>query len=600
MMQLPPRVRRFGGIIGSQTPSRQPPAGPAGARLVAWHGGDAEPAEVKPAGGVGGRLYVSLVGGLDNLRELIDELAKHGHRLAQKTEIDVIAHAYERWGEACIKRFRGDFAIAVWDARNQTLLLARDRSGARSLYYQPGETAFAFASDLATLRALTNVPHEVDPQAIDAYMTFRAVPAPLSIFRSVRKLPAAHVLRLANGIPDVKPYWSIDFGQKESARTGDIEEHLAELLRQAAREMTDGRSWRLMLSGGLDSSILLDVLSGLDADPVPAFTFAFPTKPEEAESARRVAAHYAAEHRVFDMEPCIAETVSTVVDRFDQPYADIAALSLGRMTPLFRGKTEMVLTGEGADEVFCGRERHVACAMIARLGHIPGTALCANVCARLAVGRLRLLFDGMRLPMIDRYVHWVSTFRPAAKSCLYTPEFASRIDPDYPRALLRRAMPSGAHPLDQMLAADFGLWVPEVLGAKFDPVQGTDGVEMRSPFLDHRVVEFSARLLPSTKVGWGTTKAVLRRLARHRGIPVRAPLVRGVKTKISLAQLLRGELRPVLEESLFGLRARERGYFRPAAVRQLADEHLTGRADHSDRLWVLLMLEQWHRRQLDR
>lgn len=598
MMQLPSRARRFGGIIGSRILSGQP-AGPAHTHLVEWHGGDAEPAAVRPAGGAG-RLYVSLVGGLDNLRELIDELARHGHRLAEKTEVDVIAHAYEQWGEACVKRFRGAFAISVWDERDQTLLLARDRSGARSLYYQPGETAFAYASDLATLRTLTDVPHEVDPQAIDAFLTFRAVPAPLSIFRSVRKLPAAHVLRLANGIPAVRPYWSMDFDQKEPIRTGDIEEHLAELLRQVTREMTGGRSWGLMLSGGLDSSILLEVLSGLDADPVPAFTFAFPTKPEEAESARRVASHFATEHQVFDVKPWIAEAVPTVVDRFDQPYADIAALSLGCMTPLLRGKTETILTGEGADEVFGGRERHVACAMIARLGHIPGAALGATAGARLTVGRMRLFFDGMRLPMIDRYLHWVSTFRPATKSRLYTPEFADRIDPDYPHALLHRVIPAGAHPLDQMLAADFGLWVPEMLRAKFDPVQVVDGVEMRAPFLDHRVAEFSARLLPSLKVGWGTTKAVLRRLARRRGIPVRAPLVRGVKTKISLAQLLRGELRPLLEESLFGLRASERGYFHPAAVRQLADEHLTGRADRSDQLWALIMLEQWHRRQLDR
>lgn len=599
MMPLSSRARRFGGIIGSRIASGQP-AGPARARLVEWHGDAAEPAEVRTAVGATSRLYVSLVGGLDNLRELTDELTKCGHRLAGKTEVDVIAHAYEQWGEACIKRFCGAFAIAVWDERDQTLLLARDRSGARSLYYQLGETTFAYASDLATLRALTDVPREVDPQAIDAFLTFRAVPAPLSIFRSVRKLPAAHVLRLANGIPAAKPYWSMDFSQKERPRTGNIEERLAELLRQVTKEMTDGQSWGLMLSGGLDSSILLEVLSGLNADPVPAYTFAFPTKPEEAESARRIASRFATEHQVFDVEPRIAEAVPTIVDRYDQPYADMAALALGCMTPLLRGKTEMVLTGEGADDVFCGRERHMACAMIARLGHIPGVALGATAGALLAVGRMRTFFEGMQLPMIDRYLHWVSTFRPAAKTRLYTPEFAGRIDPDYPHALLHRVIPADAHPLDQMLAADFGLWVPEVLRAKFDPVQGADGVEMCAPFLDHRVVELSARLPPSLKVGWGTTKTVLRRLARRRGIPVRAPLVRGLKKKISLAQLLRGELRPVLEESLFSLRASERGYFRPAAVRQLADEHLTGRADHSDQLWALLMLEQWHRRQLDR
>jgi asparagine synthase (glutamine-hydrolysing) len=600
MMRLLSRAHRFGGIIGSQIHSGQP-GRPAHARLAEWHAGDAESAEVMAAGCAADRLYVSLVGGLDNLGELIDELAKRDHRLTGKTDGEVIAHAYEQWGEACVERFRGAFAVAVWDERAQTLLLARDRGGARSLYYQPGEKAFAYASDLATLRALTDVPGEVEPQAIDAFLTFRAVPAPLSIFPSVRKLPAAHVLRLANGIPTVKPYWSLDFGQKEPARAVGVEERLAELLRQVMREMTEGRSWGLMFSGGLDASILLEALSGVARDhPVPAFTFAFPEKPEEAESARRIASRFATEHHVFDVEPRIAEAVSKVVARFDQPYANDAALPMSYMTSLLFGKTEMALTGEGADDVFCGRERHLACMTMARLEHIPGLALGAAACAPLTAGRVRLLLDGMRLPMIDRLLRWVGAFHPDEKTRLYTPEFAARIDPDYPGALLRGLIPAGAHPLDQMLAADLGIWVAEVLRAKLDPAEGADGVVMRTPFLDYRVVEFSARLQPNVKVGWVTTKAVLRRLARRRGISVRTPLMRGVKTKISLAKILRGELRPLLEESLFSPRAEARGYFCPAAVRRLADEHLTGRADHSRQLWALLMLELWHRRHLDR
>jgi asparagine synthase (glutamine-hydrolysing) len=593
------RAQRFGGIIGSQIRSGRP--GPAHARLAEWHAGAAEPAEVMSAGCAADRLYVSLVGGVDNRGELSEELAKCGHRLAGKTDGEVIAHGYEQWGEACVERFRGVLALAVWDEHAQTLLLARDRSGARSLYYQPGEKTFAYASDLATLRALADVPGEVDPQAIDAFLTFRAVPAPLSIFRSVKKLPAAHVLRLANGIPVVKPYWSLDFGSKEPARTGGAEERLAELLRQVMREMTGGRSWGLLFSGGLDSSILLEALSGMDWDrPLPLFTFAFPEKPEEAESARRMASRFATVHHLFNVEPRIAEAVPKVVAQFDQPYANDAALPMSYMASLLFGKTEVALTGEGADDVFCGRERHLACMMIARFDHIPGLTLAAAACAPLTAGRMRLLLDGIRLPLIDRLLRWVGAFRPDEKARLYAPEFAAGIDPDYLGALLRGVIPADAHPLDQMLAADLGIWVPEVLRANLDPAEGADGVVMRAPFLDHRVAEFSARLLPNVKVGWVTTKALLRRLARRRGIFVRAPLLRGVKTKISLANALRGELRPLLEESLFSPRAEARGYFRPVAVRRLAEEHGTGRADHSHQLWALLMLELWHRRHLDR
>lgn len=593
------RAQSFGGIIGSPIGSGQP--GRRGhAHLAEWCAGEAESAEVEATGCTADRLYVSLVGGVDNRGELSGELAQHGHRLAEKTDTELIAHAYEQWGEACVERFCGAFALAIWDDHARTLLLARDRGGARSLYYRPGEKTFAYASDLATLRALADIPAEVDPQAIDAFLTFRAVPAPLTIFRCVRKLPAAHVLRLANGIPAVKPYWSLDFGQKEPGRDAGVEERLAELLRQVMSEMTEGRSWGLMFSGGLDSSILLEALAGMDKErPVPLFTFAFLEKPEEAESARRIASRFATLHHIFDVEPRIAEAVPNVVARFDQPYANDAALPMSYITSLLFGKAEVALTGEGADDVFCGRERHLACMTIARLERIPGLTLAAAACAPLTAGRMRFLLDSLRLPVADRLLHWVGAFRADEKTRLYGPEFAARVDPDYLGALLRGVIPAGAHPQDQMLAADFGIWVPDVLRANLDPAEGADGAAMRTPFLDHRVVEFSARLLPSVRVGWVTTKAVLRRLARRRGIFVRAPLLRGVKTKMSIAKALRGELRPLLEESLFSPRAEARGYFRPLAVRRLAEEHLTGQADRSRQLWALLMLELWHGRHLD-
>lgn len=602
MARLRSRVTGFLGIIGPESTSRplaRALPGPASARFVEWLDGDKNPVAVLASGCLTWGVHVSLVGSLDNFDELADELAGHGHVVASGADHELAAHAYEQWGELFVERLCGMFAIAVWDPRTQLLLLARDRAGARSLHYCARGETLSFASDLTRLRTLADVSAEIDPRAIDAYLTFQAVPAPLSIYRSVQKLPAAHLLTWSHGASALRRYWSLDFSEKRRRPLGEAAEELSDVLGRVTAQVTGRRSWGLMLSGGLDSSVLLALLSQATPGPVRTFTLAFREKRRDAESSRAVASQFGTEHQVFEVEPVIGQVLPQIFASYHEPYANPSALTIPHTASLLRGKSEIFLMGEGADEVFGGRHRHLASAMIARLQDIPGAAALAAVCARWPLGRLAIALDGVARSAVDRHLSWMATFPPEAKADLYTAELTAGIDCDCPRTLLGRLIPDRAHPVDQALAADYGLWVPEVLWTNLDPGQGAAGLDLRCPFLDHRVVEFAMRLPSGLRVGWTTSKLVLRRLGRDRKI--RPP--RGAwqaQAKISLAALLRGELRPLLEESLVGSRSLARGYFRAAALRQTIDEHLAGYRDHSRRLWALIMLEQWHRHRFDR
>jgi len=571
-----------------------------GSRLVRWTAADGRPVPVEPMGCSGRLIGVSLVGSLANACELARELERRDHALKGGSEAEIVAHAYEQWGERCIERLCGMFALALLDEQSRVLLLARDRAGTRSLYYREAEGVLAFASSLTSLRESAAGPFDVDPQAIDAYLAFRAVPAPLSIYRSVKKLPAAHVLTVADGTARVRRYWSLDFVRKDRIGLNEAMERLEELLREVVAQTVRDRSWGLLLSGGLDSSILLDLLSTRSPEPVQTFTFAFSDDSPDPETAGQVASHFGAVSRVFRVDPRIAQDLPHIVGRYEQPYANPSALTIQYLEPVRQTQTDIVLTGEGADETFSGRERHLAAALVGRLHRVPGGRLVATVGAHLPLRRMRLVLEGVTLSAADRQLRWMSTFDEGEKARLYTSEFLARIDLQYPRHLIDGLIRAATHPVDQMFAADFGLWIPEVLWPNLDPGAGAAGVEQRAPFLDHRVVEFALRLPPALRVGWIRSKRLLRELGRRRRIPVQAPLLRKPVPKIPLPPLLRGDLRPLLEESLLGAEAVKRGYFRPEAVRRLVEEHLTGRADRSTQLFALLMLEQWHCRWLGR
>jgi len=568
-MTAPRSVRAFGGVIGlaGGVLAPAPDTVAANARLLEWEFGGQTSRTVRPRGCRERALRVSVIGGLDNVHQLMEELLARGHRMEHRDSADLVAHAYEQWGDDCLERFHGAFALAIWDRGADTLLLARDRCGGQCVYYCVTGQLFAFASNLGTLQGLAQIRRDIDPQAIDAYLTFRTVPAPVTIYRSVKKLPAARALRLTSSAISVRPYWAIRF-DKTRVGIDEAGERLSQLVREVGGQITADRSWGVLLSGGLDSSLLVALLSGIADRRIRTFTFAFPSKPEEPISAARVARRFDSEHRALAVHPRVAEELADIVACYDEPYGDLAAVSMHCGLSLLRGTVQVALTGDGGDELFCGRERHVVYGTIGRLG-IPEPILAAIGRVPVPHRRARLLLSGLAAPVVDRHLLWLSDLPLAEQVGLYGPEFAAAIDPDHGRALLQQQIPTAAHPVDQMLAVDAGLWVPEVLSRKLRAGANVAHIDLRSPLLDGRLVDFAASLPPALKIGLMRSKAVLRRLARTRRIPAAMPLMRGTATKVAVPSLLRRELRPMVEELVFGADALSREYFRPIALRQL-------------------------------
>jgi asparagine synthase (glutamine-hydrolysing) len=546
-----------------------------------------------------GIIQVAINGKLDNKQELYQELETRGHRLRANTDTEVIVHAYEEWGERCVERFSGAFALAVWDERSGSLLLARDRIGHKSLFYHKSFEGIAFASHLAPLTEWAGVPKDIDPEAIDAYLTFRAVPAPQSIYRGVRKLPAAHMLSLKNGRFTVKCYWPGDFQQKRRITEREAADQLNALLYDAVQRSIAGRKFGVMLSGGLDSSIILGLSLQAAPQPPQAFSFAF-SRLNELERARYNADHFGIKGQEFTIEPRIADILPSVVQLYDEPYGNGSALPYYYFAHSLRERVDVVLSGDGADEVFAGHIRHRAFMAAERLFSNSLGRLVATVGALLSstgpLSQARMFFKGGQFDALDRHLFWTCTFSTAAKTELYTPEFARQVKKDGSRRVIEQLQKtSPAHPLDQVLALDLALWVPEVMLVLLRSGFSSEGVEARTPFLDYRVIEFAASLPPHLKAGWRSSKVLLRKTFANQ-LPASPPRKQKVGPKIPVGALLRGELRSWLHDYLLSEQASQRGYFRRDVIRRMVDEHTSGRLDHGQKLWALLMLELWHHR----
>jgi asparagine synthase (glutamine-hydrolysing) len=602
---LKPQVTRFAGVIdqGEVRPGESTSRSTtftARSRVVEWGPEDDDALDTPVTGCPGSLLRVSLIGTIDNARELTHRLTTRHHGLTADSGSEIIAHAYEEWGEACVEQLRGVFALVVWDERAGVLLLARDRLGTRPLYYCEVRRGFAFGSHLTALRQLVDVPCDIDPRAIDCYLALRAVPAPLSIFRSVRKLPAAHILKFEGGIATLKRYWSLDVEKKQRADEREASETLRCLLRDAVREISDQKSIGLMLSGGLDSAVILAHLSELWPGPIRSFSFAFTGGFNELSAARRTARFFRADSQELLVEPQISEVLPSVVRQYEEPHGNSSAINWYYYKNVIGALVSVVVCGEGADEVFGGRDRHLVAGLAERLYRCPGRRVMAALGAITASARIHepvhMSLEGAALSPLDRCSYWMSTFSPVARAGLYSRDFAACVGADEVRKIISDMLPISAHPLDRALAVDLGLWVSEVLLATLN----IDGITVRTPFLDHHVVELAASLPASWRVGWLTSKRFLRKAYAAR-LPawLNDPWRRG-GVKIPVGALLRGKLRPWIEDYVLSPTAMQRGYFEPSAVRRLAEEHIQGRADHGARLWTLLMLELWHRALLDR
>jgi asparagine synthase (glutamine-hydrolysing) len=556
----------------------------------------------QPIASEDGRVHVIQNGEIYNYRELRAELERRGHRFSTASDTEVLVHLYEERGPRFVEQLRGMFAIALWDARKRWLLLARDRFGIKPLYYRATGTELSFASELGALARQPGMSTELDLDALEAFLSFNSIPAPLTIFSEARKLPAGHVLSWRDGRVTIDRFARPSPSPAEELRregAGALAAELRERLRDSVRaHLVADVPVGVLLSGGIDSCALVAFAARESGERVSTFSIGFEERSfDELHNARLVAERYGTDHHELVLRPAAAELLPEIVDAFDEPFADSSALPTYLVSRLAADHVKVALSGEGGDELFGGYHTYVADLLAPRIGRVA--AALRPLVERLPSSSARVSLDykakrfvgGAGLPPLEAHHAWKEIFSPDARASLLDGRSRGTLDPlDLYRA--RYAETDGAEQLARLQDVDIGIYLVDDLLVKTDRASMAHSLEARVPFLDPAVSEFALSLPTHHKVRGFAKKRLMRRAV--------APLlprsiVHGRKRGFSIpaAAWLRGELQPFAREVLSPDVVRRQGYFRPEAVTRLLDDHVARRADLSRQIWGLICFSLW-------
>ncbi len=556
-------------------------------------------------------VVVVMNGEIYNYRELRDELRSRGHVLATSGDTETIVHLYEEYGVDCVRHLHGMFAFALWDRRRRRLLIGRDRIGKKPLVYALRDGVLSFASEMGALLADAEIPREVDPTAIDAYLGLGYVPAPFTALQAVQKLPAAHTLVFEAGAATIQRYWQLDYSAKENLPVEEWCERIRAGIRAATkRRMIADVPLGAWLSGGIDSSAVVAAMAAESSEPVRTFSIGFDHERfDELAHARRISEQFGTVHEEFRVEAQAVEIAPKIVRHYGEPFADATAIPSFYLSELTRRHVTVALNGDGGDESFGGYTRYVANALAGRLDRIPRgmRSAIASLGARLPAdghissprNRARRLAVSMGLDAPARYARYKDLLDLPLRNELYTPEFAAiAAGARHDATAEAWAATSGAHVIDKMLEVDVTTFLAGDLIPKVDIASMGYGLEARSPFLDHELMQLAASIPATLKVRGTEKKWILREALRPwlSGDVLDRPKQGFV---VPLSEWLRTDLRSWSREILLDPHSLDRGYFQPAAMERLLDRHERGNDADDKRVWSLVMLELWHREFVD-
>jgi asparagine synthase (glutamine-hydrolysing) len=570
----------------------------------------------QPMSNEGGTVWVTFNGEIYNFQELRLGLERQGHRFRTRSDTEVIVHAYEEFGAECVRRLRGMFAFALWDEPGQTLVLARDRVGKKPLFYAEVDGQLVFASELQGLLKHPGISREVDAAALDDYLTYGYVPAPRTIFRGVRKLPPGHYLtvrasRASGAEVHLERYWRLEYGPKLAISAEEAAEGLLEVLNDAVRlRMMADVPVGALLSGGFDSSLVVALMSGLSDRRVKTFSIGFDEREfDELRYAQLVARRYGTDHHEMIVRPNVLEILPTLVRHYGEPYADSSAIPTYYVAQLTRQHVKVALTGDGGDECLAGYPRYLGHAVAERYARLP-TFLRQRVIEPLGrfipdtASRLGRLHQARRFlevagePGVPRHLRWVGYFPGQARAALYSPEFQRQLAGHQAERWIQELWDEAARdcldPVDVPLAVDVHSYLPYDLLVKMDIAAMANSLETRSPFLDHKVMEFCATLPGACKLRRTTPKYLAKQAAR-RLLPPEILSRPKMGFGVPVSDWMRGPWRPWVEDLLLSPQALKRDYFDPDALRQTVQAHLNNHGNQSFQLWNLVWLELWHR-----
>lgn len=558
---------------------------------------------LQPMSSADGRFTLVFNGELYNFRALRAELEALGRHFRTRGDTEVLLQALEQWGEDALARLQGMFAFALWDAREQSLFAARDPLGVKPLHYAWDGVLFAFASELKALVEHPDVRRDIDPEALSLFLEAQYIPAPRTIYRAIRKLDAGHALVLRGGELRVFGYWRPDYSTKPGWDERESLERLEAGLRESVRSMLVADvPLGAFVSGGVDSGIVAALMTEERGAPIDTFNlgFAGDNTQSEHEEAAAVAHHIGSRHHALMVTPGdVVGAFDAWVDVFDEPFGDQAALPTMLLAKLTRRQVTVALTGEGADELFGGYGNYAKRVREERITGPLGSAwsplrpLVRHLPALIARDRV---VKAIGLPREQRYATIPNVFDRAVHGALFSPAFLAQRRARISECAARFYEEcNAASYLERIMYVDMRLWLPDDLLVKVDRATMAHSLEARVPFLDHRFVEFVARLDPDLKVRGGERKYLLKKLA-EKFLPhaiVHRPKQGFV---MPLSEWLATGLRDRVERSLGPAGLGRRNLFRDGALARLLAEHRAGRRNHAGRLWALTVLEIWFER----
>ena len=558
-------------------------------------------------------------GEIYNFQELAVELSARGHTFRTKSDTEVVVHAWEEWGEACVTRFRGMFAFALWDRNRETLFLARDRLGVKPMYYTiMPDGMLLFGSELKALLAHPNLVRTIEPQTVEEYFAYGYVPEPRTVFRDLFKLPPAHTLAIRRGqpIPAAREYWDVRFEAQSgngSISDQDACDELVARLRESVKlRLISEVPLGAFLSGGVDSSAVVAMMAEVSTEPVNTCSIAFSDPAyDETRFARQVADRYQTRHFVDKVASNDFDLIDVLAQTYDEPYADSSALPTYRVCQLARKHVTVALSGDGGDESFAGYRRYRLHAMEERLRSVLPLSIrrpAFGVLGRMypkadwapRVFRAKSTFQALARDSTGAYFHSVSILRDDMRRQLYSDLFKARLG-GYSAAEVFRRHANNAHtddPLALVQYLDLKTYLVGDINTKVDRASMAHSLEVREPLMDHPLVEWLASLPSSLKVRGQEGKVLLKKSMKPylpRDIMYRPKM----GFAVPLASWFRGPLRQRVVDALLGPRLADSGVFNRHYLQHLVDAHLSGARDYSAPIWTLLMFEAFLRNTME-
>lgn len=565
----------------------------------------------QPMGALDGRLQIVFNGEIYNFLAVRSDLEERGYRFRTRSDTEVILLSYAEWGEHCVEKLSGMFAFAIWDASERRLLIARDRVGKKPLYYWQGDSTFVFASELKALQASGFCPSAVDPESLDCYLSLGYILAPRTIYKDVKKLRPAHTITVRARSETERRYWTLSFADPKHVSLETATDEFESLLDEAVRcRLMSEVPLGAFLSGGIDSSLVVSSMARILKRPVVTNSIGFDERAlSELPAARCIASHLGTDHHEFIVTPRAADIIERIAWQFDEPLADSGAVPAWYVCQMTKQSVTVALSGDGGDEAFGGYTfRYIPHVFESRIRRALPLALRAPIFSTVGAAwpgspslpkplRLKTVFENLALGDAEAFYRDLIWMRPEVREKLYSPDFMAELKGFTPMEMVQRQYShnDAQDPLGRSQFADIHIYMADDVLTKVDRMSMAHSLEVRCPLLDHRILEFAARLPSSLKLHGRTGKVLLRQLAARR-LP--ADIVKLPKRGFSIpaAQWLRGELSDLAKSLLFDSKTglAERLLDRNS-VREIWRQHQSGTHDHHVLLWGFMMLNLWER-----